>query len=286
MKKHIFRIIFTVYILSYTFNAYAWIGGSTPKLHVEGRYLKDYHNNTVNMHGVAITPSPWFNGCGNGNCRWENYDINGCLNYNNSVVDRLTDTNAGWYLNYIRLHIDPYWTNTPGMQVTGESDISAFDFERLKTAVDNVIVTMINHAKSRGINALSLSKLTTYKTNINLLTGSTQSITINAVYEDGHTGDVTFSATYTNSNPAVLSIKYGLLIAKANGNATVMISYQGGMDDAKTLILNVHSTYFPLTNNLFNPSIYATGTFDETTGTLVTGQWGFGGWSYNSGIDL
>jgi beta-xylosidase len=151
MKKHFFRVIFTVYILSITSNVNAWIGGSTPKLHVEGRYLKDNHSNVVNLHGVAMTPSPWFNGCGSGNCYWNNYDITGCLSYNNSVIDRLTDTTAGWYLNYIRLHIDPYWTNTPGMQVTGENDISAFDFGRLKTAVTNVIVPLINHAKSRGM---------------------------------------------------------------------------------------------------------------------------------------
>lgn len=135
-------------------------------------------------------------------------------------------------------------------------------------------------------NALTLNKLTTDNTTINLLTGSSQSFTITAVYEDGHTGDVTLSATYTNSNPAVLSIKNGLLIAKANGDATITVSYQGGMGEAKSLTLNVHSTFFPLTNNLFNPSIYGAGTFDESTGTLVTGQWGFGGWSYSSGIDL
>ena len=152
MKKHLLKsMLHLFFTFAMVLNTSSVVDAATPKLHVEGRYLKDYHNNMVNLHGVAITPSPWFNGCGSGNCRWENYDITGCLNYNNSVMDRLTDANAGWYLNYIRLHIDPYWTNTPGMQTTGESDISAFDFERLKTAVDNVIVPMINHAKSRGM---------------------------------------------------------------------------------------------------------------------------------------
>lgn len=150
MKKCIFKVIVIVYILSISSNANAWLGGSTPKLHIEGRYLKDNHGNIVNLHGVAITPSPWFNGQGS---RWTNYDVSGCLNYNNSVMDRLTDTTAtaGWYLNYIRLHIDPYWTNNPGTTVTGENDISQFNFERLKTAVSNVIVPMIKHAKSRGM---------------------------------------------------------------------------------------------------------------------------------------
>jgi hypothetical protein len=37
---------------------------------------------------------------------------------------------------------------------------------------------------------------------------------------------------------------------------------------------------------MFNPSIFAEGSFDEETNTLITGQWGFGGWWYNNGIDL
>lgn len=127
----------------------ALFAGPIPKLHVEGRYLKDPHGNTVNLHGVAITPSPWFNGCGAGTCRWSNYDVAGCLTYNYSVMDKLTDTISGWYLNYIRLHIDPYWTNDGN--TTGESDISKFSFEKLKTTITNVIVPLIAHAKSRGM---------------------------------------------------------------------------------------------------------------------------------------
>ena len=46
------------------------------------------------------------------------------------------------------------------------------------------------------------------------------------------------------------------------------------------------ATTFPLTQNLFNPSIWTTGSFDEDTKTLITGQYGFGGWNYNNGVDL
>src|SRR5574344_2618760 len=52
----------------------------------------------------------------------------------------------------------------------------------------------------------------------------------------------------------------------------------------KTIMVNAST--FPLTTQLFNPSIYAQGTFDEATHTLVTGQWGFGGWWYSNGLDL
>jgi len=143
-----------------------------------------------------------------------------------------------------------------------------------------------NSFKGYSEDALTLSGLKTATTNIALLTGSSQSIAITALYKDGHSDDVTMSATYTNSNPNVVTIKNGLLIANTNGDATLTVTYQGGMGDAMSLTLNIHSTYFPLTGGLFNPSICSAGTFNETTATLVTGQYGFGGWSYSSGIDL
>jgi len=147
---------FTSFFLTFLFlflalNSKAWIGGPTPKLHVDGRYLKDGHDNIVNLHGVAMTPSPWFNGGASGVWRWNNYDVQGCLSYNYSVMDRLSDTTAGWYLNYVRLHIDPYWSNNPGAKVNGENDISQFNFDRFKTTIDNVIVPLIKHAASRGM---------------------------------------------------------------------------------------------------------------------------------------
>ena len=43
---------------------------------------------------------------------------------------------------------------------------------------------------------------------------------------------------------------------------------------------------FPLTNEDFNPSIWEQGTFDETTSTLRTGKYGFGGWEYAVPLDL
>lgn len=134
--------------------------------------------------------------------------------------------------------------------------------------------------------ALTLTELKTESTNLNLLTGSARSFSLTAVYKDGHTEDVTSSATIINSNPNAITVKNGQLLAKENGSATLTVRYQGAMGEPLTLQINVNSTYFPLSTGLFNPSIYSTGTFNETTKVLRTGQWGFGGWSYSSGIDL
>lgn len=44
--------------------------------------------------------------------------------------------------------------------------------------------------------------------------------------------------------------------------------------------------FFPLTRGCFNPSIWEIGTYNYKTQTLVTGQYGFGGWQYDQPIDL
>ena len=146
IKKLLFIFVFGLIPIP----IFAWPGMPTPTLSVNGKYLVDPCGNQVKLHGVAITPSPWFNGCSTGTCRWDNYDITGCLNYNNAVMDALTNTSNGWYLNYIRLHIDPYWTNTPGSAIA-ENDISRFDYNRLVTYTNSVIIPLINHARDRGM---------------------------------------------------------------------------------------------------------------------------------------
>ncbi|MCX2836645.1 cellulase family glycosylhydrolase [Salinimicrobium sp. MT39] len=125
---------------------------STSKLNVEGRFLKNSCGEEVLLHGVAMTPNPWFNGGHVGEWRWNNYDVQGALEYNKKVMDKLTNKdNDGWYLNMVRLHIDPYWSNKPGAEVGGENDISQFNFDRFVEGVNNVIIPLIEHARSRGM---------------------------------------------------------------------------------------------------------------------------------------
>ncbi|MDP4270843.1 MAG: cellulase family glycosylhydrolase, partial [Bacteroidota bacterium] len=127
-------------------NMHAWVGSAMPRLHIEGRYLKDSHGNKVNLHGFAQTYSPWFNEQGT---KWTNYDVAGCLNYNKSKIDGIIA--AGWKVNFMRLHMDPYWSNTPGVSTTGENDISAFDENRFKTYLDQVFIPMAEYAISKGL---------------------------------------------------------------------------------------------------------------------------------------
>ncbi len=103
----------------------AWEGMAMPELHVEDNQLKDPHGNVVKLHGFRQTYSPWFNERGQ---YWTNYNIQGCLNYNQRRIDELMA--AGWKMNFVRMHMDPYRSNIPGVSTTGENDISAFNFNR------------------------------------------------------------------------------------------------------------------------------------------------------------
>ena len=47
-----------------------------------------------------MAPNPWFNGGHVGEWRWNNYDVQGALDYNKSVMDKLTNEDEdGWYIN-------------------------------------------------------------------------------------------------------------------------------------------------------------------------------------------
>ncbi|WP_016778690.1 family 43 glycosylhydrolase [Anaerophaga thermohalophila] len=125
---------------------FAWEGMPTPRLHVEGRYLKDTHGNTVNLHGFAQTYSPWFNERGQ---YWDNYDVEGCLTYNQGLIDDILD--AGWKMNFIRLHMDPYWSNEPGCTPDGHELPNCFSETRFRKYLDEVFVPMAEYAISKGL---------------------------------------------------------------------------------------------------------------------------------------
>jgi len=139
-----------------------------------------------------------------------------------------------------------------------------------------------------------LSQLKTYNTvegqtvdhlsitedNFILLTGSSKKVPLTAVFADGHNLDISFRALYDVSNPEVVKIENGSMTMLKDGSAKITASYKGSLGEQKQVAFNVTATTFPLTNKLFNADIWTDGSFDETTKTLKTGQWGFGGWQY------
>ena len=138
MKKYL--LILCVWLVVLT------VGAQPSPLHVDGRFLKNEQGEIVNLHGFAQTFSPWFNEQGT---KWNNYDVGDCLRYNKGIINRIL--NAGWKMTFVRQHMDPYWSNKPGVHADGESDISAFDFSRFVKYLDEVFVPMAEYAVGKGL---------------------------------------------------------------------------------------------------------------------------------------
>ncbi|MCA1744503.1 MAG: xylan 1,4-beta-xylosidase, partial [Bacteroidales bacterium] len=133
---------------------------------------------------------------------------------------------------------------------------------------------------------LTLERIYVESENRVMLMGTSKTLSVYAVYQDGHEENVTASAEFSVSRPDVIKIVNGQLIALKNGTTTVTVTYDGPLGGSQSLQINVTSQTFPLVSGLLNPSIWETGTFDEASGALVTGQWGFAGWRYDNGMDL
>ncbi|MBO5080616.1 MAG: cellulase family glycosylhydrolase [Bacteroidaceae bacterium] len=113
-------------------------------LNVVGRYLKDNTGNVVNLHGFGQTFSPFFN-----NNAWNNYDVAGCLRYNKGLIDQILA--AGWRMNFVRMHMDPYWSDDPNQQSVRYEGHERFSETRFKKYLDEVFVPMAEYAVSKGL---------------------------------------------------------------------------------------------------------------------------------------
>jgi hypothetical protein len=112
-----------------------------PALHVEGRYLKNTEGEIVNLHGFAQTYSPFFN-----NNTWSNYDVDACLHYNQKCLDGVLA--AGWRVNFVRQHMDPYWTS-PGAPDEAHAH-AYYNKDRFMKYLNLVFIPMAEYAIKRG----------------------------------------------------------------------------------------------------------------------------------------
>ncbi len=145
VKRIVIHFSILLLIILHASQIKAWDGMPMPGLHVEGRYLKDSYGHIVNLHGFAQTYSPWFNERGN---YWDHYDVAGCLRYNQTIIDRIME--AGWKMNFVRMHMDPYWSNTPGCTGRYEGE-ECFNETRFRKYLDEVFVPMAEYAVLKGL---------------------------------------------------------------------------------------------------------------------------------------
>lgn len=133
---------------------------------------------------------------------------------------------------------------------------------------------------------LTMVSLTAADEEVHLIPGGRYTLGLTATFLSGRSDDVSATCRYDIAQEGVVVFQNGSLVALADGTTEVTASYTDFMGQTMSTTITVHVATFPLTEEGFNPSIWETGTFDEATGCLVTGLYGFGGWQYASGLDL
>ena len=113
-------------------------------IRVDGRNLVDESGNVVVLHGFGQTYSPFFN-----NNAWNNYDVAGCLRHNQNMIDQVLA--AGWRMNFVRMHMDPYWSDDPGQPSVRYEGHERFSETRFRKYLDEVFVPMAEYAISKGL---------------------------------------------------------------------------------------------------------------------------------------
>ncbi len=115
-----------------------------PSLNVVGRYLKNEKGEIVNLHGFTQTYSPFFN-----DNAWNNYDVQACLAYNKRMVDEILA--AGWKFDFVRMHLDPYWSDDPDMKSVRYEGHERFSEARFRKYLDALFVPMAEYFISKGL---------------------------------------------------------------------------------------------------------------------------------------
>ena len=113
-----------------------------------------------------------------------------------------------------------------------------------------------------------------------------QQLKVMMTAQSGVQRDVTSACTYTFSKPDMVKILGSRIQTLKEGETDVTATYTDEFGNSQSTTFHVTATYFPLVENLFNPSIISTGTFSPKFGGVSTGQNGLAGWQYISGIDL
>lgn len=137
---------------------------------------------------------------------------------------------------------------------------------------------------------LTMEFLELAKTDYLLTVGTAQALEIICTAKSGMKSNVASNCKYASSNPEVATVVGGRIMTLSDGETEITATYSDIFGNEQSLAFTVKVSTFPLSEDAFNPSIYGTGTYkyvaSQGFGQLKTSQYGFGGWQYNSGVDL
>ena len=133
---------------------------------------------------------------------------------------------------------------------------------------------------------LTATALDTPAAQMEVMVGNTAPLQILATYRDGHTDNVAAKARYTIDGEGIIELRNGQIRGLTDGVASVSVSYTDPMGNELSTSFSVRSTFFPFGKEYINTSLFAQGTYDESTRTFRPGQWGQMGWEYPNGADM
>ena len=143
-----------------------------------------------------------------------------------------------------------------------------------------------SHFDGYNPDMLTAEKLELPAEQLEVMVGNTSQLQMTATYLDGHTENVAAKARYTVDAPQVVELQGGKVRGLAEGIANVTASYTDPMGNVLQAAFSVRSTFFPFAKEYINTSLFAQGTYNESTHTFKPGQWGQMGWEYHNGADM
>lgn len=121
---------------------------------------------------------------------------------------------------------------------------------------------------------------------LEVMIGNRTSLQLMVTYRDGHSENVAAQARYTLSGTGVVDIQNGQVCGLAEGIVDITATYTDLMGNELEQTFTVRSSFFPFAKEYINTSLFATGTYTESTRTFKPGQWGQMGWEYPNGADM
>ena len=133
---------------------------------------------------------------------------------------------------------------------------------------------------------LAVESLELKKTDYTITPGGFSQLDIVSTSQSGLSATVAANCTFEYSNPGVAQVVGGNIRGFNVGETDVTATYTDPLGGQRSVEFHVAVSYFPLTEDAFNPSISGNGTFSEKVKSLKTSANGFGGWEYENGVDL
>ena len=136
---------------------------------------------------------------------------------------------------------------------------------------------------------LTAQKLEIGAETMDVMVGNNKPIKLVATFADGHTEDVSAKANFTPAAEGVVAIQGGMVRGLAEGIVDVTADYTDPMGNTFQATVNIRSSFFPLTAEYINTSLFSECTFtDSGRGYYIikTGQYGQLGWEYKNGADM